>query len=443
MALHDDEMNIRRQRREEMKQKRLKEQRRLKIALICAAVLLVGCGVGIFFLSRNGSPLIQSGEEAPATQATTVPTQPTDTTPNYMQNQTTTIHIRAAGDLNITDAVVDSGLTATGYDYTRALQDVATELAVGDLTVLNLEGNICGEPYGTARTSAPKELLDALRCAGVDLVQSANSATINNGIIGLSSTLKAIRAAGLEPLGAYANTAEFNRSKGFTMCEVNGIRVAFVAFTKGVGGMGLPSGNEKAVNLLYADYDSEYDEVDRDGIRKLLRTVKAEKPDITIAMLHWGSEYNDAISDTQESIVSLMQKEGVNVIIGTHPHLVQRIDFNPAAGTLTAFSLGDFYGDGTAGGSNYSIILDVEITKDNLAGTTRVTGYDYTPIYTLRDTQCDGRYRVVRINEAMNAYENNFVDKVTKDCYEDMAYSLTRIEERIAGNASGKKTESN
>ena len=277
----------------------------------------------------------------------------------------------------------------------------------------------------------------------MDLVQSANSATINNGIIGLSSTLKAIRAAGLEPLGAYANTAEFNRSKGFTMCEVGGIRVAFVAFTKGVGGMGLPSGNEKAVNLLYSDYDSEYDEVDRDGIRKLLRTVKAEKPDITIAMLHWGSEYNDAISDTQESIVSLMQKEGVNVIIGTHPHLVQRIDFNPAAGTLTAFSLGDFYGDGTAGGSNYSIILDVEITKDNLAGTTRVTGYDYTPIYTLRDTQCDGRYRVVRINEAMNAYENNFVDKVTKDCYEDMAYSLTRIEERIAGNASGKKTESN
>ena len=85
----------------------------------------------------------------------------------------------------------------------------------------------------------------------------------------------------------------------------------------------------------------------------------------------------------------------------------------------------------------------MEITKDNLAGTTRVTGYDYTPIYTLRDTQCDGRYRVVRINEAMNAYENNFVDKVTKDCYEDMAYSLTRIEERIAGNASGKKTESN
>ena len=126
MALHDDEMNIRRQRREEMKQKRLKEQRRLKIALICAAVLLVGCGVGIFFLSRNGSPLIQSGEEAPATQATTAPTQPADTTPNYMQNQTTTIHIRAAGDLNITDAVVDSGLTATGYDYTRALQDVAT-----------------------------------------------------------------------------------------------------------------------------------------------------------------------------------------------------------------------------------------------------------------------------------------------------------------------------
>ena len=90
-------------------------------------------------------------------------------------------------------------------------------------------------------------------------------------------------------------------------------------------------------------------------------------------------------------------------------------------------------------------MLDIEITKDNHAGVTRVTGFDYIPIYTLKTTDCvDGDQRVVRIDETMYAYENNFVDKVTDACYENMKYVLTRIEQRIDGNYTGvaEKTES-
>ena len=110
---------------------------------------------------------------------------------------------------------------------------------------------------------------------------------------------------------------------------------------------------------------------------------------------------------------------------------MQKIDYNLAANTLVAYSLGDFFGDGSRGGTNYSIILDIEITKDSAAGTTRITDYSYTPIYTLAESQCDGYRRVVRIEQAMLAHENNYVDSITAACYEDMKYSLTRIEERI------------
>ena len=336
--------------------------------------------------------------------------------------------------MNVTDSVVDAGLAASGFDFTRAFQDVASTLSDADLTLLNLEGNIYGETYGTATTSAPYKLLTALRNAGVDLIQMANSCSINNGLIGLSSTLQAIRTAGMEPVGAYASPNEFRRSKGYTICEIQGLRVAFVAFTKGVGGRGMPAGNEDCVNLLYLDYDSTYKKVDTQGITKILSDVKAEKPDFTVALLHWGSENNDTISSTQESIVKLLQKNGVGLIIGTHPHLVQKIDYNEAAGTLVAYSLGDFFGDAARGGTNYSIILDVEITKDNVKGTTRVTGYSYTPIYTVTKSQsADGFQRVVRIEQAMQAYDGNFVDKITAACYSDMAYSLKRIASRTSG----------
>ena len=433
MAQDRDELYTRRERREALRQKQQAEQRKMTFGLIAAAVILICVVVGILVISDN------SKKQAPQSQAmeqteTTVPetTDATEAT-RSKKDPLTVIHIKAAGDLNVTTSVVDSGLAASGYDYTRAFMDVAPILSDADLTILNFEGNVCGEPYGSASTSAPREILEGLRSAGVDLLQTANSCSINNGLIGMTATLQAIQSCGIESVGSFSTEADWKRSGGYTIMEVEGIKIAFVAFTKGIGGMGMPAGNENLVNLLYEDYASTYLDIDKDRINKTLDRVNAERPDIVIAMLHWGSEYNDVISDTQKSIVSLLQKKGVDVIIGTHPHLVQEVSYDPLTGNLVAYSLGDFFGDAARGGTSYSVILDLEITKDTETGITKVTGWDHVPIYTLKKEDCDGYQRVVRIEEAMYAYENNFVDRVTDACYQDMKYSLERIASRLSG----------
>ncbi len=430
MPLHDDEMNMRREKREAQRRKQQAEAKRLRITLILAAVVLVLCTAGIVFLtSRSDSSQTTVAAETRPTQK---PTQATEPATRAQKSTKTTIHIKAAGDLNVTNTVINAGVAVGGYNYTRAFMDVASTLSDADLTVLNLEGNICGEPYGSGTTSAPRELLEGLRNAGVDLIQMANSCTINNGLIGLTSTLQTIRAAGLEPVGAFASESEFRQSKGYIITEAQGVKVAFVAFTKGLGGRGLPAGNDNLVNILYEDYASTYDKIDRTRITSVLKAVEAEKPDITIALLHWGSEYNDDISDTQKSIVNLMKKQGVDVIIGTHPHTVQAIEYDSLAGTLVAYSLGDFFGDASRGGTNYSIILDLEITKDSSTGTTKVTNYSYTPIYTVSEAEsADGYRRVVRIDKTVEAWEENYLDKVSQSAKESMVYALDRIEARI------------
>ena len=438
MPLHDDEMNMRREKREAQRRKQQAEAKRLRITLILAAVVLVLCTAGIVFLtSRSDSSQTTVAAETRPTQK---PTQATEPATRAQKSTKTTIHIKAAGDLNVTNTVINAGVAVGGYNYTRAFMDVASTLSDADLTVLNLEGNICGEPYGSDTTSSPRELLDGLRNAGVDLIQMANSCTINNGLIGLTSTLQTIRAAGLEPVGAFASESEFQQSKGYTITEAQGVKVAFVAFTKGLGGRGLPAGNDNLVNILYEDYASTYDKIDRTRITSVLKAVEAEKPDITIALLHWGSEYNDDISDTQKSIVNLMKKQGVDVIIGTHPHTVQAIEYDALAGTLVAYSLGDFFGDASRGGTNYSIILDLEITKDSSTGTTKVTNYSYTPIYTVSEAEsADGYRRVVRIDKTVEAWEENYLDKVSQSAKESMVYALDRIEARINPPVEEKK----
>ncbi len=450
MALNPEEMNRRRERREAQRKQQEKERRRLKLTLIAACVVLVLCGFAIFSIARGASRaranVSANVAAVPETTAPTVQTETTAATESRNTPTNTVIHLRAAGDLNVTNAVVQSGLSVNGFDFTDAIMDVAAELACGDVTVLNLEGNICGEPYGTISASAPRELVTALRNAGVDLVQLANSYTVNNGIIGLNQTLQQLRSAGIEPMGAYANDQDFRSSKGYTICNVQGLRVAFVAFTKGLGGMGLPAGNENCVNLLYEDYDSTYKTVDTKKITTILDNVAAEKPDLIVAMLHWGSENSENITASQEKIISLLQKKGVDVILGTHPHLLQKITFDQSAGTLVAYSLGDFLGDAAHDGTNYSIILDVEITKYADSGVTKVTGYSYVPIYTATDTECiairqEGARRVLRIREAMDAYEGNFVDRITADAYAKMQKALTRIEERIQGKSQTTTTK--
>ena len=431
-----DELNKRRQQREARRKKQLEEQRKLKRNLIIAAVVLLICGAAIILLGRGGSEQAPETLEAAPTETNPIPTtEPTTQPPETEKSKRdpiTVINIRAAGDLNITDEVILAGAGADGYDFTRCFLDVAGVLSGADMTMLNFEGILSGEPYGGDSASAPLQMAEALHAVGVDIVQTANSNSVRNGLIGLTSTLNSLRSVGIEPVGTFASPEEFKKSKGYTICEIQGIKVAVVGFTKGVGSMGLPAGSEDCVNLLYTDYATTYQDIDKDAIKKVLKAVASEKPDITIAMLHWGSEYNDTISSSQKSIAALMKDQGVDIIIGTHSHRVQQIEYNESDGTLVAYSLGDFFGSATEAGSNYSIILDIEITKDSDADTTKITGYSVIPIYTLKESEtCDNQRRVVVIEDAMKAYEEDFIDKVTPEAYASMDASLDRIADRI------------
>ena len=436
MAMDRDELNKRRQAREEQRRKRRNAQRMLYLRLGIATLVLLVCGVGIYRMTRSAGITAPVGEmlsteqastEAPTEEATEAPTEARAS----WEQEPVTINLVAGGDLNITDKVVWSGQLSGEYDYTKTFMDVAPILSEADLAVLNFEGNVCGLPYGSATVSAPVEMIHALKDAGIDLLQMANSCSIRNGLIGLTTSLNNIRAAGIEPLGAFSSAQEFQRSKGYTIVTVSDIKIAFVAFTKGVGSLGMPAGSEDCVNLLYKDYFTNYREVDKEGIQSVLKAAAGEDPDIIIAMLHWGSEDNDTIYETQQDIVTLMQKNGVDVILGTHPHRVQQVDYDEQTGQLVAYSLGDFFGDGSRSGTQYSILLDLQITKDYDTGITRVTNWEFVPIYTLAENECDGDRRVIRIENAMSAYELNFVDKVTESCYENLKFSLERINARV------------
>ena len=442
MAFDTDGMKKRRMQKNEELHKRLQQQKKLMLRLVAAVGILIGCAVLIFFVPwgryetgpQQTQPQQTQPQQTQPQQTDPLQTDPTgtgvipETTEDLSARELyTVIHIAAAGDLNVTDKMVASG--GITFDFSQVFQDVMPLLSDADLTLLNFEGILCGNPYGSQLGSAPPQVLTALTNAGVDMLQVANSKIINNGMFGLETTLQSIRNAGLLSVGAYATNQDYSRSGGYVIQEVGGIRVAFVAFTKGMDGMALPEGNEDCVNLLYEDYSSNYKKINSTKIKRILRNVENQKPDITIALLHWGSEYNDAHNATQESIKEMMFAGGVDAIIGTHPHYVQQIELNEQDGTFIAYSLGDFISDAERSGTEYSIVLNLEITRNNISGETKVTGYEYTPIFTVADEK--GILKVVRLREAIKAYEAGHVSRVTKETYDQMVYALGRVESRV------------
>lgn len=433
MASDRDEQKIRRQRREAARRQRERARRRMYLRLAMALVALVCSGAVIWYFStRSGQTPENPGQTANQPEGTPAPAE--RNTDGESLAEKSSIRLTFGGDINVTDNVVAAGNTGAGYDYSQVLLDAVPALAEGDLTIVNFEGNLCGEPYGTASASAPTALAQALADAGVDLVQMANSCTIRNGILGLSATLDGIHGANMGSLGAWATDAAFQSSGGYTIRQVGDLKVAIVAFTKGMDNLGLPQGSENCVNLLYDDYATTYSDVASSKILRILRAAAQEQPDFTVALLHWGSEYKEDISDSQKAIRNLMLENGVDAIIGTHPHLVQQVDFDQDAGTLVAYSLGDLLGDGEKSGSNRSIVLSLTVTKDNLTGETRITDYSYTPLYILKPEQSgETGLRVIRTEQAMAAFEAGFLDSLPEEVYHSLQSSLTAIQESVAG----------
>ena len=395
------------------RQERTRRQRRSALFTIAAIVLL--CAAVVLILSGGK----RSAEAEPGIKVAT---------------DEDTITIAAVGDISISDAQLADAMGVSGYDFSTCFLGVADLLDDADLTVGNLECVFAGAPYGGSTCSAPEILADTLAGLGFDLLQTANSATIMGGMSGLASTIDTVRAAGMLPVGTFASKQERQESGGVTMVEVNGTRIAFIAFTKGLGNMSLPENSEFAVNCLYSDYNSNYSDLDTDGIVKAMTAAKKQKPDLMIALVHWGSEYSREISSSQKKVAQLLYENGADVILGTHSHMVGQVEAQTITmedgstrDVLTAYDLGNFYTDSTKADTQTSIILKLTFTKDKW-GKLTLTDWGYTPIYCADyGSGTKNRYQVMSVETAMELYKQDYVYHVPDETYAQMEKDMEQL----------------
>lgn len=390
-----------------------RRKRRLRKLLPFLILLLLGLGI-FLTIKFTGS---EEETEAPSTLAP----------------GSSVVTLNFVGDISLDEAMQKSFQTGSDYDYTPLLQRIIPRLASADLTVGNLEGTVSASG-SIGENQYPPALLRDLYAAGFDILQTANSYTIQNGIAGLIETKQAIQAAGMDALGTWISE-EDRKENHILIREVNGMRIAFLAFTKGMNNLRLPVGTDYCVDLLYTDYDTNYSKVARTAVSAVVEEAKLWQPDLIVAMLHWGSEYDKEIADSQKEIVKLLFDNGVNLIVGSHSHYVGPMELKNKAitysgGSFIAYSLGDFISTADTSTARNGCVLSVTICKDEDG--IRITDLHYSPTYSAAPDEALGTesFEVLDTLDAISFYKNGYYDRVSDKLYEKLVSAVDKMKEQ-------------
>ena len=311
---------------------------------------------------------------------------------NHCQSSTANSQFRQCltllfvGDLMQHQAQIDAAYRGDGsYDYTHCFSLVKERISRADIAIGNLEVTLGGEPYrGYPQFSAPDEYLYALRDVGFDILATANNHSLDRHRRGLERTLSLVDSVGLTAMGTYRDAAD--RDKRYPLIvEKHGMRIALLCATYGTNGIAATLPN--IVNSL-----------SRDELSADIRRARAMKPDAIIAYVHWGNEYQRYPNSEQESLARWLISEGVDHVIGSHPHVVQPIELIPSEEYPTqhavVYSLGNYV-------SNMSIAhgdvgMCVELTLEKIGTATRLRSIDHDFVWTERAALSrSGDFRII------------------------------------------------
>ena len=241
------------------------------------------------------------------------------------------------GDALIHSAVYQDARVNGGYDFRPMLELIKPISSSYDLVYYNQETILGGTELGLSnypRFNSPYEVGDAFIDAGFNLVSLATNHTMDKGEIGVTNSVNYWRQHKDRVVYSGQWTSFEDREKETAeIHEINGITYAFLSYTVWTNGLETPRGKEY-LNNVYSD------ELAASDIARV-----RDKADVIIVAMHWGTEYSLGVDSQQKHIAQFLADQGVHIIIGAHPHVVEPVEYLNDGKTFVIYSLGNFISD--------------------------------------------------------------------------------------------------
>lgn len=310
------------------------------------------------------------------------------------------------------------------YDFKNNFQFIKPYISKSDLAICNLETTFAGNKrkYSSyPRFNTPDSLAEAIKDAGFDVVSTANNHTMDSGKDGVIRTVKVLRNFAFDVVG----TKEKETDKNFIIKEVKGIKFGVSAYSyetrkrgknKTLNGLLVPNEIEGNINTF------NYHTIDQDleKMKKEIQSMKEEGAEVIIFYLHWGTEYQRNPNKNQKRIARSLADLGVDVIFGSHPHVLQPMEFihskNREKDTLVVYSMGNFLSN-----QRYEIlknrytedgvIVDVTFIKNFEENEVRIKEVKYLPTWVHKYFKNGKRiYEIVTLDGNLDDQEGIYIE---------------------------------
>lgn len=258
------------------------------------------------------------------------------------------------------------------YDYSDCFKLIAPQIKEADYAICNLEVPLGGgtDYTGYPCFSAPDSYVESLADAGFDMFLTANNHCLDRKGKAAIRTLNVLDSLQLNHIGTFRSQAERDSLVPFIK-NINGISIAFLNYTYGTNG-------------IKPDHGVEVSLIDKEKIRKEIAKSRQKGAEIIIVNMHWGIEYVLIENNVQKDLTNFLIDNGVDIIIGSHPHVVQPMKViknkKENKDVLVVYSLGNFISNMKTADTRGGAMVWVTLSRDSI-GQAKFIKADYETLF--------------------------------------------------------------
>lgn len=300
-----------------------------------------------------------------------------------------------AGDAMMHQKQLDNTRRGDSFDLGGYFAEIEKEVKTADIAVVNFEVPLGGEPYsGYPAFSAPEDFALALQKAGFDFFLLANNHCLDRRTRGLVCTIQTLDSLGIRHTGTFLDPDHRHRTYPMLLRKKD-FRIIMLNYTYDTNGLEVDT--PRIVNYI----DKEIMEAD-------IVEAKLFNPDFIIANMHWGLEYEQMPSRKQCELADWLMRQGVDLVIGSHPHVVQPMELlrgkDGTPDRLVVYSLGNFISNMSREHTDGGVMVKVVLGRKGLRR--YIASAQYSLIYSSRYKNKQGK-EDIRVVPAASWREKN------------------------------------
>lgn len=327
------------------------------------------------------------------------------------------IKMSAVGDILCSNEMLEDAYNESTktYDFSHMFNNVSGFINEADIVMGTMETGIIEGEYN--EKNAPMEFARAVKNSGVNLVTISHNHSLDNGVNGLKETRENLEKIGFDVVGDKIEDAN-----AVCIKEVKNTKIAFLTYT------------------CFMDEDAGKEELNcvnmysEEQVKSDIEYAKENEAEYICVMIHWGDAISSTVSEEQKKIADFLVENGVNLILGAHPSVVQPMEVRQnkdGENVFIAYSIGTYISTLSAEEARTELVLNIELRKNGKDGKVYLNKVDYTPIYMLDNGEsAENRFELIDMkSRAMGYTTGGDTQKITRETYDKLVKGLNRLNE--------------